>query len=186
MYSSNLWNSVVMVRVSRYGTGARGTWQRLSFTYFASISPSNFSWHSSLSLVRSMHSFNWCCMFPFVIIFKKISIQKENTCYSITIGEQDYSQENSCVAVSFSKGCRTSALTFIKKTPTKVVSCEIWTPFLQNTSSGCLWQRLRHSYFRVNFGKFWKTLLTTSGGYVFLLQDAKHQKNKKNYDNNMQ
>ena len=138
MYSSNLWNSVVMVRVSRYGTGARGTWQRLSFTYFASISPSNFSWHSSLSLVRSMHSFNWCCMFPFVIIFKKISIQKENTCYSITIGEQDYSQENSCVAVSFSKGCRTSALNFIKKTPTKVVSCEIWTPFLQNTSSGCL------------------------------------------------
>ena len=83
-------------RVSRYGIGARGTWQRMSFTYFASISPSNFSWHTLLNLVRSTHSFYWCCMFPFVIIFKKISIQKENTCYSITIGEQDYSQENSC------------------------------------------------------------------------------------------
>ena len=41
----------------------------------------------------------------FVFVFcnhlLKMSIQKENTCYSIAIGEQEYSHENTCVGVSF-------------------------------------------------------------------------------------
>ena len=40
----------------------------------------------------------------------------------------------------------------------------------------CDMSRLRHRYFPVNFAKFLKTLLITSGGCFFLSQDAK-QKN---------
>ena len=61
--------------------------------------------------------------------------------------------------------------------------------FLQSTSSSCFcvylvdsrfvnWTdmlRLLHSYFPVKFVKFLKMLLTTSGGCLFLSQDAKHQ-----------
>ena len=56
-------------RTSCSGTGARGTWQPMIFTCFASSSPSKFSRHSSFNLARSMCPFYWCYIFSFVISF---------------------------------------------------------------------------------------------------------------------
>ena len=58
-------------RANCSGTGARGTWQPMIFTYYASSSPSKFSWDSSFNLARSTCSFYWCYIFSFVIIFTK-------------------------------------------------------------------------------------------------------------------
>ena len=33
--------------------------------------------------------------------YQKYQYRKKNTCYSIAIGEQEYSQKNTCVGVSF-------------------------------------------------------------------------------------
>ena len=89
-------------RASRSGTGARGTWQPMIFTYFPSSSPSKFSWHSSFNLARSTCSFYWCYIFSFVIIFTENlnTERRKNIFYSIAIGEQEYSLENTCVRVS--------------------------------------------------------------------------------------
>ena len=56
-------------RANCSGTGVRGTWQPMIFTYYASSSPSKFSWDSSFNLARS--TFYWCYIFSFVIIFTK-------------------------------------------------------------------------------------------------------------------
>ena len=91
-------------RVNSSGTGCRGTWQPMSFIYFASSSPSKFAWHSFFNLARSTCSFYWCYIFSFVIIFtKNIKYRRENTCYPIAVAEQVYSQVNICVRVSFYK-----------------------------------------------------------------------------------
>ena len=99
-------------RASCSGTGARGTWQPMIFAYFASSSPSKFSWHSSFNLARSMCSFYWCYIFSFVIFFTKNINTEGKTCYSIAIGEQEYSQDNTCVEVSFNE---VAAMNFIEK-----------------------------------------------------------------------
>ena len=48
---------------SCFGTGARGTWQAMSFTYFASSSPLKLYRHSSFNLARNTCSFCWCYIF---------------------------------------------------------------------------------------------------------------------------
>ena len=52
-------------RASRSGTGARGTWQSMIFTYFASSSALKFSWYFSFNIAGSTCSFNWCYIFSF-------------------------------------------------------------------------------------------------------------------------
>ena len=102
--------------VGHSGTGTQGTWQPMSFTYLDSILSSKFPWHSSLNLARSTCSFYWCCVFSFVIIFtKNIKYWRKNTCYSIAIVEQVYSQGNTCVRGSYCKMSQASTLSFIKK-----------------------------------------------------------------------
>ena len=75
-------------RASCSGTGVRGTWQPMIFTYFTSSSSSKFSWHSSFNLARSTYSYYWCYIFTFVIIFTKNINTEGNTRYSLAIGEQ--------------------------------------------------------------------------------------------------
>ena len=69
---------------SRSGAGAQGTWQPMIFTYFALNSSSKFCWHSSFNLAMVLHF----CFWILVIIFTKITIQKEkNACHSIATCE---------------------------------------------------------------------------------------------------
>ena len=78
-------------RTNRSGTGARGTWQPISFTYFASSSPSKFSWHSSFNLAsRNTCSFYWCIIFSFLIFSTKNTNTEGKTCYFIAIGKQNF------------------------------------------------------------------------------------------------
>ena len=64
-------------RASCCGTGARGTWQLMIFTYFASSSPSKFSWRSSFNLARSTSFFIGVTFFLLKSFLLKTSTQKE-------------------------------------------------------------------------------------------------------------
>ena len=90
---------------SSAGTGARGIWQLMIFTFFAFGSPLNFSWHSSFNLARSTCSFYWCYIFLLNIRDLKISIKEEKHMHSIAIGYwskiSQNSQENICNKVLF-------------------------------------------------------------------------------------
>ena len=73
---TRLYNSVswICMRPSHCDTGARGTWQPMIITYFASTSPLKFSWHSSFNLARSTCSFYWWYIFCFEYPWIWISI----------------------------------------------------------------------------------------------------------------
>ena len=69
-------------RASRSGTGSRGTWKPMIFTYFPSSSPLKFSWHSSFNLARSTCSLYWryisTCSLYWCYIFSFVNIFTEN------------------------------------------------------------------------------------------------------------
>ena len=89
-------------RASRSGTGARGTWQPMIFTYFASSSRSKFSWQSLFNLDRNTCSLYWCNIFSFVNIFTK-NINTERTCYSIAIGNGNIHRKRPMLESLFNK-----------------------------------------------------------------------------------
>ena len=75
--------------------------------------------------------------------------------------------QHRCFPVKFAKFLR---IPFFYRTPLQWLLLHLsGRPML------CELNRLRRIYFPVNFAKFLKTLLTTSGGCFFLSQDAKHQ-----------
>ena len=82
LYSSVSWNCTQFQgkRASRSGTGARRTWQPIIFTYFASSSPSKFSWYSSFNVAGSTCSFNWCYIFSFDHFYQKYQYRRESAC----------------------------------------------------------------------------------------------------------
>ena len=116
LYSSLFWNSTKFQgkRASRFGTGARGIWQSVIFTYFFSSSPLRFLWHISFNLARSTCSFYWCYIFSFEYSWSKnVNTEEKSTYHSIDIGKQNKEKilennvnvQKQLLEVFYKKGC---------------------------------------------------------------------------------